>query len=74
MTEEEAAEKVPDSLKLLEQRLAVIPSAGEEELFCRELMCETEDGQHYLMYFNAVTGAQEKILLLIEDETGTLAL
>ena len=74
MTEEEAKERVPDSLKLLEQRLAVIPSAGEEELFCRELMCETEDGQHYLMYFNAVTGAQEKILMLLEDETGTLAL
>lgn len=74
MTGEEAAEKVPASLKLISQRLAVVPSLGEEEVFCRELTCETEEGQHCLLYFNAVTGAQEKILLLLEDETGTLAI
>lgn len=74
MTEEEAAEKVPETLKLVSQRLAVIPTLGEEEVFCRELTCETEEGQHCLMYFNAVTGAQEKILLLLEDETGSLAI
>ena len=74
VSEEAAAERVPAGLTLLRQRLAVIPSPGEEELFCRELICENEEGQHYLLYFNAVTGAQEKILILLEDETGTLAL
>ena len=74
MTEAEAAAHVPAELRLLSQRLAVIPSAGTDELFCRELICESGTGQHYLLYFNAVTGAQERILLLLEDETGTLAL
>jgi len=73
-SQEDAAAQVPAGLTLLRQRLAVIPSPGEEEVFCRELVCENEDGRHYLLYFNAVTGEQEKILILLEDETGTLAL
>ena len=71
---EDAAAKTPEELTLLEQRLAVIPSAGTKELFCRELVCQDEEGRHWLLYFNAVTGAQERILLLLEDESGTLAL
>ena len=71
---EDAAARVPEGLELLEQRLAVIPSAGTDERFCRELICQSGDGQHWLLYFNAVTGAQERILLLLEDESGTLAL
>ncbi len=67
-------EHVPEGLTLLSDRLAVIPGTGAEELYCRELTCETESGEHYLLYFNAVTGAQERILLLLEDDTGTLAL
>ena len=74
LTEEEAAAKVPEGLSLEGQRLALIPARGTEEVFCRELVCRTEEGEHYLLYFNAVTGAQEKILILLEDETGTLAL
>ena len=56
------------------EKLAVIPTSGAEEIYCRELICETEDGRHYLLYVNAMTGAQEKILILLEDESGTLAL
>ena len=74
LTEEDAAAKVPEGLTLEEQRLALIPARGTEEIFCRELVCRTEEGEHYLLYFNAVTGVQEKILILLEDETGTLAL
>ncbi len=74
LTEEDAAARVPEGLSLEAQRLALIPARGTEEIFCRELVCRTEEGEHYLLYFNAVTGAQEKILILLEDETGTLAL
>ena len=74
LSEDEAAARVPAGLRLIEQRLAVIPSAGTEEIYCRELICESESGQHYLLYFNALTGAQERILILLEDESGTLAL
>ena len=59
---------------LLALILAVIPSEGTEEKYCRELICRSGDGQHWLLYFNAVTGAQERILLLLEDDSGTLAL
>jgi germination protein YpeB len=74
LTEEDAAAKVPEGLTLEAQHLALIPARGTEEVFCRELVCRTEEGERYLLYFNAVTGAQEKILVLLEDETGTLAL
>lgn len=73
MTAEEAAGRVPEGLTLVKQGLAVIPSAGTKELFCRELVCENAEGEHCLLYFNAVTGAQERVLILLEDETGTLA-
>ena len=71
---EEARALVAPTLKIVSEGLAVIPSAGEEELFCREYICENEEGRHYLVYVNAVTGVQERILILLEDETGTLAL
>ena len=31
-------------------------------------------GQHYLLYVNAATGVQERILILLEDDNGTLAI
>lgn len=71
---EEAGALVSPELTVLSQRLAVIPSAGAEELLCREFICENRDGQHYLLYVNAVTGQQERILILLEDENGTLAI
>ena len=63
---------VGDTLTVLSHRLALIPTEGEYELLCHEFRCETEDGQHILLYFDAVTGAQKRILLLLEDESGTL--
>ena len=71
---EDARALAGGGLTVVGERLAVIPTSGAEEIFCRELICETEDGRHYLFYVNAETGVQEKILILLEDETGTLAL
>ena len=65
---------LPEGLNVLSERLAVIPTPGAEEIFCREFVCEDAEGQHWLVYFNAVTGAQERILILLEDESGTLSL
>ena len=74
ISEEEARALVSAELKELSHQLCIIPSAGQNELFCHEFKCETEDGRHYIIYVNAMTGAQEKILILIEDETGALTL
>ena len=74
VSEEDARAMAHEGLTVKSEKLAVIPTSGAEEIYCRELICETEDGRHYLLYVNAMTGAQEKILILLEDESGTLAL
>ncbi len=70
----DAIKTVPDTLKIRSHSLAVIPSEGGEERLCHEIVCQTEDGSHYILYVNAVTGAQEKILILLEDESGALTI
>lgn len=71
---ETAQKQVAGDLTVLAHQLALIPTAGEYEVLCHEFKCETADGRHVIVYVNATTGEQEKILLLIEDETGTLAI
>lgn len=74
VTLEEAQSNLSPLLTLLSCRLALIPTDGENELLCYELKCETESGQHCIVYRNARTGTEERILLLLEDENGTLTL
>lgn len=69
-----AQQKVSKGLKVLSGQLALIPTAGEYEVLCQEFKCETDDGRHVIIYVNAATGEEEKILLLLEDETGTLVI
>ncbi len=73
-TVEKLRGELPEELKVLRTGLAVIPTPGGEEVFCREFVCRNEEERHYLVYFNAVTGEQERILILLEDENGTLSL
>ncbi len=65
---------LPEGLAVEAVRLALIPTAGgSEEVLCREYICS--DGERRcLIYVNAETGAQQDILLLIEDEYGSMAL
>lgn len=69
-----AQESIPESLVVQSYQLAVIPSAGGEERLCHEFVCRTEEGQKYILYINAISGAEEKILILLEDEMGTLTI
>ena len=71
---EDARKTVPETLSVRDQDLAVIPSDGGEERLCHELLCQAQDGRQYLLYVNALTGAQEKILILLEDESGALTI
>lgn len=71
---EDAQAKVSGELKVLSHELAIIPTSGKHEVFCHEFKCENADGQHYIVYINAQTGNEEKLLILIEDENGTLTL
>lgn len=65
---------VDPSLNILSHQMALIPTGGEYEVLCHEFKCEVDGGKHCIVYVNAQTGNEEKILILIEDETGTLAI
>ncbi len=71
---DQAREKVSPRLEVLREQLALIPTDGEYEVLCWEFVCQAENGQHYIVCINAATGAEQKILILLEDENGTLAL
>lgn len=71
---DDARAKVSPKLDMLREQLALIPTDGEYEVLCWEFVCEAENGQHYIVCINAATGAEQKILILLEDENGTLAL
>lgn len=71
---EQAREKVPQEISILSEATTVIPSAGKNEILCYEFQCEEAEGQKYIIYVNAVSGEQEKILILLEDESGSLTI
>jgi germination protein YpeB len=72
--EDTALETMAKGLTVDSYQLALIPSEGGEERLCHEFVCQSSEGQRYILYVNAQTGAQEKILLLLEDEAGTLTI
>ena len=69
---EEAGNKLSPHLQIVSQQMALIPTEGQYEVLCHEFKCRTEQDSHILVYINAVTGSEEQILLLLEDEHGTL--
>lgn len=72
ISEEKAISLVSPNLAVTDAELCVIPSAGQNELFCYEVKCVGESGQNVLVYINAVTGREEQILLLRIGNNGTL--
>lgn len=74
VAEQEAATHVGEGLEILATQLCLAPREGGEEVLCHEFTCQTERGQHYIVYVDAVSGEQEKILILLEDENGSLTL
>lgn len=73
LSEEEMLEKLSDSLTVDGVKLALIPTEGKNEIFCREIACHSREGDRYLFYINCENGREEKIMLLQEDENGILA-
>ena len=55
-------------------RVGEYTTEGGREAYCYEFKCKSEDGKNVLVYFNAITGKEEQILILIEDENGTLTM
>lgn len=71
---EQAYAAVPEELEVLAVQTALVPSDGKYETLCYEFKCAASDDRHYIIYVNAVTGLQHKILILLEDENGALTL
>ena len=63
-----------NGLEVIENSMAVVPTDGENEVFCYEFLCKTADGQRMLVYIDAASGEEENMLILIEDETGILTM
>ena len=74
VSQEEARAKVSPLLTVQSVQLAVIPTAGQYEVLCYEFKCADDSGRHYIVYIDAQTGLEKHILILLEDENGTLAL
>ena len=74
VSEAAARRVVSPELAVLSHQLALIPTGGEYEVLTHEYKCETQDGRHVLVYVSAQTGQEERILLLLEDESGTLVI
>lgn len=72
ITAEQARKQLSSELTVTDTSLAVVPSAGTNELYCYEFHCTSPDGRQMLVYINADTGKEEQILLLEISENGTL--
>lgn len=71
ITPEQAREICSNVIQVETQQLCVIPMDSGAELLCYE--CKGRVGtDQYLIYLNAKSGKQEKILLLLLSENGTL--
>lgn len=73
LTLDEARSKVSKSIEITSESLAAIPKENKTEVLCYEFKGKF-NGKNYIVYINATTGAEEKILILLETENGTLTL
>ena len=74
MTAQEIRKQFDPSLTVDNTGLALIPSPGENEILCHQFTCTSKEKQTVVIYSNAQTGLEEKILILLKLDGGTLAI
>lgn len=72
ITADEAVSMVSRGAPIESVSYAVIPLDNGEEAFCYQLRGTVED-KHFLIYINTQTGTEEEIMILLETDTGVLA-
>lgn len=75
ITAEEALQSVSPSLTVLSERLALIPTSGQNEVLTYEFRpkrAKARARRRCSSMVNASTGAEEQILLLLETSEGTM--
>lgn len=68
---EEARKQLSDKAQVTSEGLAMIPTEWMSEKFCYEFKGKIEDIE-FIAYFNAETGEEEDILIVINTPNGTL--
>ena len=71
ITESVAKAKIYSGLYVKDLRLALIPLEYGEEVLCYEFICSM-NGNTYYVYINAVNGAEENILKVVQTDNGNL--
>lgn len=71
---ETARQAVSPALTVLSEGLALIPTEGKAERLCWEFKCADAEGTHFIVYADALSGEEVKLLLLLESDNGTLVL
>ena len=71
LSAEEAQAMLRQGLSVVDRQLAMIPRPTGEEILCYEFKIDN-GGQTYLIYINAMTGHEEEIFKLVENENGML--
>lgn len=69
----EALSKVSKNLKIQNQRLAVIPTETNKEVLCYEFY-GIYSNEEYIVYINAATGLEERIIQIVNTPNGKLAM
>ncbi len=72
LTPGEATSNLSPNLKSGPISLALIPTAGGNEILTYEIKCKGIKDENVLVYRNVLTGQEEQVLILIESETGQL--
>ncbi|MBR5543269.1 MAG: germination protein YpeB [Oscillospiraceae bacterium] len=73
-TADAARGKLSSELSVLAYSPAIIPTDGTGETLSHEFTCKTKDEKHCLVYINPKTLREDRILILLEDESGTLVM
>lgn len=73
ITKEQAKEKLNKNLDIESEILAVIPTDWKTELLCYEFKGKVGD-TNYIVYINAETGKEEKILVITDTPNGILTM
>ncbi len=66
-----AKEKINKNLEITNERLAIIPTEYNTEIFCWEFQGKVNE-KEFLVYINAETGEEEDILVIVNTPNGKL--
>jgi spore germination protein len=73
ITEEKAKEKVGKRLKISNVNLTVIPTETNKEVLCYEFVGSYKD-KNFIVYINADTGYEQRIIEIIDTPNGKLTI